>query len=794
MKKERKKCLRQNGVIINDNLNEFTPKRSTRMDQTTLSILDYYTLLHYLSENCGLEYSKQKALNLVPANCSSEVEYQLHLTGEWIKINEKYDFSFSGICNFQEIYQKAIKQGQGFSLDDIYKIGQMIQQSDQIIDCSKNWEKQYPLSADIINQMPNLKLIEKKIFNVIDENRQIKDQATPHLKKIRRQIAHHRQYLLKHAQNLTEKYNQFIQEDFTTQRNNRFVIAVKTENQNKIKGIVHDVSETGATVFMEPLELLSDNNTMQKLIKDEQWEINKIVTELTTMIQQHSPDLENIFENLIHLDIIRAKAKLSKQIQGELPSPGPLDLHQARHPLLLLMKGFENTVPLDIKFPPGNQGILISGPNAGGKTIALKTVGLLILAAYSGIHIPIGLSSTLPYDFTVICEGGDQQSIELDVSTFTGRVKRWNKILKSASTGCLVLIDEIGSATDPDKGSALAAALIDKLIEQGALLIATTNNIKLKKEIESAEKAINASMDMDQNLFQPTFHLTMGLPGSSYTFEIAEKFGMDKSIINRARSRISQDDQSYEHLVDQTKLTLGHLQQQQQKLEEQLQQQQNINEEYQQKLSRLNQQQTEFEQSIKIQKKEILTQARKEVEKIIKEIRESQAHPDIIKKAKKILHPPPPPKSAKHSSKTFSPGDQVWVINLNTSGKVLQKKEFQYQVQAGPIKILCPPENLTPHSPNSPQSKTKGIIFTQPREITSTLDLRGKDSATAAEQLIKFLDDAQLAQYPMVTIIHGIGTGVLKQTVTEFLKYRNYRFSTADPSQGGAGATLVFLD
>lgn len=765
------------------------------MDRETYSILDFPLLLKWIGDQATSSITREKILNLKTGKSREEIKKLLLITGEWIDILEKEEISFSDIVDIKNLIKKAFTDAEGLSVSNFYDIANTLYISFELKNRLKNSLSKYPLTAELLYTLPALENLWKKIDTAIDEKRQIKDSATKNLHRIRKQIINQKQHLSNLSKKQTDKYERFLQEKFTIQRNGRYVIAVKSEKQKRISGIIHDVSESGSTVFLEPIELVPENNKLQKLLKDEHWEIKKILRELSESVFENKDYLISTFTTLVDFDVISAKARLSKKIGGILPDEGKIDLNNARHPLLLLLKGKENTYPLDLKFPDNINAILISGPNAGGKTIALKTVGTILLLAYIGVHIPVGAKTNIPYDYKIFTEGGDHQSIEDNISTFSGRVGRWKKLLEIADDKTLILIDEIGSSTDPEKGSALAISYINDMIRKGTKIIATTNIMRLKMEVEKSDVVINSSMDMNTDNYEPTYHLTMGIPGSSFTFEIAEKFGLPKHIIEESKKLISSSELNYEQVITRTKELLIDIETEKILLEEKIKEHEEITKNVISEKNIFEQERKYFFKDIKIKQKELLHNMRKKAENLIKEIKETQAGKESIKKTRDFLLPKPKNRKLVVNNKmVFKTGDLIWLKNMNTKGKITNIHNNEISVNTGTLQIICNRNNIEPLQEKDEINIEESVIFTRNREISSKIDLRGFDSNSAIEELVKFLDDVELTGYPFVTVIHGIGTGKLKTVIEKYLLKNKYIFRSGQPPEGGSGVTIINLN
>lgn len=764
------------------------------MDKESCRILDYFSILEKISNECSSPFSAEKLKKTMPVADKVIVRDLLCLTAEWRNISSDLNLTFDRLAPVDSIFDSAFEKARGISPLELYSLGQLTVMASETKKALAQHESKYPLTSQMISQMDCQSDLGKNINKAVDKDGSIKDTASHELARIRKQIASQSKLLSKRAKDVCEKYKDSLQENFITQRSERYVLAVKTEKQKSLGGLVHDVSESGATVFMEPFELVEENNRLQTLIRDEQWEIKRIIRALTEEVLEARDDLINIFDISCRLDSALAKARFSDKLEGVQPAEGPFKLAGARHPLLCILKGREAAVPLDMELPSGKKAVLISGPNAGGKTIALKTVGITVLLSYIGIHPPVSEETSIPFDLEVVCDGGDRQSIEEDISTFTARLKRWNMIWGVSNGKTLVLIDEIGSSTDPGKGAALAAAFIEALVGNGSTVVATTNIVQLKAAVEDMEKIVNASMDIDTPSFEPTYNLTMGLPGSSYTFEIARKYGFPEEITERALSLMPQEQLSYEITVEQLKKTLEKSLRNEEETEMELKAQKEKSEQLKMLEELLEREKDEFKRKAETEKAEIISQTRKKAEEIIKLLRETNASKTSIEEYRKaFVEKGSKKEKEKKNERDFAPGDKVFIRSLKSGGEIIKKEKDRYVVKTNKVKIVCQPDDLTYSEPEGELKSKERIVLARDREFKMSTDLRGLDSDTALEQLEIFIDDAVFAGHPFVTVIHGVGTGKLKKRIKEYLNANKISHRAGQPNEGGDGVTVLFF-
>lgn len=651
----------------------------------------------------------------------------------------------------------------------------------------------------------------KAVYAVVNDNAQVKDHASPELSSIRRRLREERMRLRKVADQI---FKNAVEEKWVpegagpTIRDGRVVIPLHAEHKRRLKGFIHDESATGQTVFIEPAAMLEINNEIRDLEHAEAREVIRILRDLTSAFRTHLPELEAAFNFLSHLDFIRAKAKFALEIDAHLPvlvsKPG-LKWHKARHPLLFLsLKGKRDVVPLDIQLSEEKRMLLISGPNAGGKSVSLKTVGLLQYMVQCGMLIPAMESSQFGLFEHLFLDIGDQQSIENDLSTYSSHLKNMNVFIREANSSSLVLIDELGSGTDPDFGGAIAQTILEELLKRNAWCIATTHYYNLKIFAGQTAGVENAAMRFDETQMAPLYQLETGKPGSSFALEIARKIGLPAHLVERAETLVGKELSDLEDIVrtlDQEKNELimrtTSLEEKERKLSAELSKYEHLSSE------------------LEAKKKAILTKAKeeaasllrntnKEIEKTIRHIRENRAEKKETRKVRKNLEglneilqqedvqaPLPGP---------ILSGDRVRLIGQDSVGTVLGIQGKQAQVQFGEINSLIKLDKLEKVSGTAAREEKRAVstrlnLHEKRAVFNDTLDVRGKRAEEVIPLLQQFLDTAILLGQGELRIVHGKGEGILRKVVREELRHFGQVASVQDEhaDRGGDGVTLVVL-
>lgn len=667
--------------------------------------------------------------------------------------------------------------------------------------------------APALTQYQNLlmtdKIFEHHIEKVVDETGEIKEKASQILADIRKQIREKQSSLIKSINKIMKSLDEegIVREDYLTLRDGRMVIPVKVEHKRHLRGFIHSESASGQTVYIEPEQTLELNNEIITLGFAEKRETERLLKELTQLIGKESEKLKESLKTIAYLDSLFARAKYSIEVIGSFPTVNnnkSFFLNDARHPVLLKKLGREKCIPLNLKLDD-QRIIVITGPNAGGKTVVLKTIGLLALLVQSGIHIPANPDSNFHLFKNILIDIGDEQSIEDDLSTFSSHLNNLKYILINSDSDSLVLLDEIGTGTDPTEGSALAAAVLLKLRENGSLVFASTHHGSLKIIANNEYKFVNAAMEFDHQLLKPTYKFKLGIPGSSYAFEIARRSGLDENLLKTASGLMEGEKYKLENFLVEIEAKSNKLEAKLKEMEKENTRLSGLSALYKNSIERLEKEKKDILRKAKSEADEFLKDINKKVENVIKQIRESDAKKDVIKEAKKIIS-----EIKEEAEKLYSPnveaeagfgefniGSYVLIKNTATSGRIIQidKEKNKAVIESGSIKMLVDLGDLVIN--NSVQlNKPEPHYHSMRSDATHyRLDIRGKKSDEAEFEIIKFIDNSYMSGLDRIEILHGKGTGALKKTVKNILdkheKVKNYYFAPIE--FGGEGITIIEL-
>ncbi|WBW50397.1 endonuclease MutS2 [Peptoniphilus equinus] len=652
--------------------------------------------------------------------------------------------------------------------------------------------------------------LEETIENAIVSEDEISDNASRTLRDLRRAMAKKKDDIRMKLSAFTSSGSDYLQDAIVTIRDGRYVVPVKNEHKNKVKGIVHDMSSSGQTVYIEPMSVVTINNELRELEVKEREEIERILQEISADVERMRHDILFNQELLRELDFIFAKGKLSLDMDGRAPkvnSKGYLKFIGARHPLLDPKK----VVPIDVELGGDFTSLIITGPNTGGKTVSIKTVGLLTLMAQYGLHIPVDAGSEVAVFDRIFADIGDEQSIEQSLSTFSSHMINIVDILKHITPKSLVIFDELGAGTDPTEGAALARSIMDFILQRKIRAIATTHYTQLKLYALTTSGVQNASMEFDVNTLSPTYHLLIGVAGKSNAFAISEKLGLPEIIIERAKTLLSGESIEFEDVmasIESDRIEIRHLK------EALMDEQKDLRAQN----AALKQQVEKMER----QRDSVMEQAREQAQRLVRDTKENMALVmDELSELRESLTSAQARKlqeaqdlfrdTADKSWKTkgfkleeadtkidnLKVGETVRAVSLNTEGTVLELPDNKNQVlvQMGVMKMKLPLDTLERIGPTAFRSKTgtRKIKETKTKNFKTEIDLRGNNFEDAKERIDKYMDDALLAGMTEVRIITGKGTGVLRQKVREYLRVHPHvkHYEDAPQNQGGFGATVV---
>ncbi len=654
---------------------------------------------------------------------------------------------------------------------------------------------EYKAFSNLILNMENYPVISKKIEEIFDSQFEIKNNASPALKFIRKQIKQKEAILQKRLESFMKKHKDDLQEEIITVREGRYVIPVKREFRSKAGGVVHGISNTGNTLFVEPPFAVDINNDVRTLKLEEKQEIYKILLNLTHFILKFKDAIVRnmlITKELIEYISIARYARDYKCTVPEFSSEDEIRIINGRHPVLL--SGNKKIVPITIDIPKGINTVVISGPNAGGKTATLKLIGIFSLMFQSGIPIPSDNGTMLPVFDNVFADIGDDQSVAESVSTFTAHMMHLKEILKMTSEHSLVLLDELGSSTAPREGAALAIAILKKLKERSAKTFVTTHFDEIKQFASKSEDSLNLAMGFDIKEGIPTYHIFEGVPGSSYAFSIAKMVGFDEDVIDEAEKQVGKESVSKESDFVGFQEKLKELERKEQLLNEKLTYYDKMTEKYESKLKGAKKDAKEIVERAKVEKEKLLNATRKEIEKLVKEIRESNASKESIKKARKQLTP----KKEKQKSERqieVNPGDYVRLKNMSGVGCIKNVSKGKVIVDMDGTSYTVPKDSVV-EVLSDYKKPVKGVTvkLKERREMNFDLDIRGKRVGEGINIVDRYIDDAMITGVEKFRIIHGKGTGALKNAIYKLLK-NDKRVSSfyADEGPGGDGCTIVEL-
>ena len=748
---------------------------------------------------------------MLPSSNYKIIEESLNETAEALLITTVSDnIPLGGIRDLKIILKKA-NIGAILEANEFLNIAGTLSAAKKI----KKFFKELDLEATLLKtwaaKIEVLTQLEQQIENSIDEHGNLLDSASVELGKLRREI---RTSQLKIKEKLdailrSSEYQKYFQDSLVTLRGDRYVIPIKQEYRQFFPGIVHDQSSSGATLFIEPMSIIDLNNTVKELMANEKHEIERILKALAVQVLKYEQQIRLDMEILGHFDFVFAKAKFALEFQASRPeinNAGLVELKQARHPLIPP----EKVVPIDILLGKDFSTLLITGPNTGGKTVTLKTLGLFVLMAQAGLFIPAQAGSKLPVYNNVFADIGDEQSIEQSLSTFSSHMTKLIRILDVIKTGDLFLVDEIGSGTDPQEGAALAMAILDVVQEAGIATVATTHYSELKSYAYNRCGVENASVEFDINSLRPTYKLLIGIPGSSNAFSISTKLGLSTKIIDKANEFLSKEHLQFEYVLaemEKQKLMYAELNEDLAKreaeivvLEQRLKnEKENIND-------RKNRIITKAEE----EKANIIRKTKREVEQIISELKEQfddhgmkerqraiEAARKELKEKTKIITPEEYKSMPALEIDKVKIGDSVFVTTLNAKATVREIKGKSILVELGLMKTMVSSDvcRKTSTDNKSVITKPKKISLNKIQEVQPSIDIRGVNVQEGEDILNKYLDDVILCGLTRILVIHGKGTGALKKGIRNFLQNHSCveKIEIAELNEGGDGATVVFM-
>ena len=772
-------------------------------------VLEFYKIINELIDLSRLEKTKEKFLDIDIIKEKSILDRELMLMKEMIDFY-KYDdgLELAGLADITKMMNSIDIIGSYLSVEDLATLKKNLTIFRISKSRAKNVRDKYKTIWNLFSNVEEVREIENFISEAINDEGILKDDASIGLRDVRRQ----KQNI---NANIKEKFDELIsnkntqnaiQERIVTQRNDRYVIAVKTDFKGLVKGIEHDRSATGSTVYIEPLNVVSLNNKLREYEAREREEIRKILLRITEIVKTKKEEILEIKEILERLDFIDAKTTYSvnkKCIVPKIINKEYLKLVEARHPLI-----DENTV-VPINFELGNPEniMLITGPNTGGKTVTLKVAGLLTIMALSGIPIPANEKTEVGYFHNVLADIGDEQSLEQNLSSFSGHVSKIKDIIEHASSKSLVLMDELGSGTDPMEGAAFAMAIIDYLNKKHVTSIITTHYSEVKAYAFNTTGIKSASMEFNVETLSPTYKLLEGIPGESNALIIARKYGISEEIIENAKSYISEDNQRVEEMLKSIKEKNDKLEMMHAQLEAtraELDKQKNI---YEQKMVKLENEKNEIIKRAYEEADNYLKNMQAKAKNLIDKINSEESKKEDAKNAQRSLNMlresfiTDKKKNVKEKkiitqNVDFAVGEEVLVKTMNQNGKILKiMPDNRIQVQTGILKLVVSTDDIVKIQKKKTNKFKNFASLKRTSQVRGEIDLRGMNADEAIAELETYMDRAMLTGYHEIYIIHGKGTMVLRKKIHEYLRTSKYvaEFKDANQNEGGVGCTVVTL-
>ena len=787
------------------------------IEQETLELLEWPRLCEQLATFAATKLGAIASLRLKLPDTQAESVYLLTQTQEFYQIESGLDnrFSFGGIVDIGSSLERAglggILTGEELlaiatTLGGMRRLRRLIEETEGI-----------PTLKELVSQVRTYPEIEQEIYHCIEEDGTVADRASPTLRDIRAQMKILRERIYRRLQEILQKHGASVQESVITQRGDRFVIPVKAGQKEQIPGVIHDTSSTGVTLYIEPYSIQEHGNKLRQQRRQEQIEEEKILRELTQKIAARQDDLEYLLAIATALDLARARARYSIWLDAYPPQFIPLHekqtitLRNLRHPLLIWQHRHENgadVVPITVEIEPKIRVIAITGPNTGGKTVTLKTLGLAALMAKAGLFVVAREPVEIPWFEQVLADIGDEQSLEQSLSTFSGHIHRIIRIIKANSPNSLVLLDEVGAGTDPAEGSALATALLKYFAEHAGLTMATTHYGELKTLKYQDERFENASVEFNDETLSPTYRLLWGIPGRSNALSIAQRLGLDSAIITAAKELVGGFSEDINRVIGELERERREQEQKAKEAQKLLDATEKFYKEVSQKALSLQEREKTLKRYQEEEVQKALTQAKSEIAQVIRELQQGDKTAQKAQKATALLDGITErelPKVEKPSS-SYLPqvGEKISIPRLGQTAEVLSLSATDAVVRFGLMKMTVELQEIESLDGKKVEIITKPSPPPQPPSVAkspppliqtsqNTVDIRGSRVAESEADLEKAI--ALATNYGLLWIIHGKGTGKLRQGVHEFLERHPQvsRYELAPQKEGGTGVTIAYL-
>lgn len=790
------------------------------MDSKTLKTLEFDKILLRLAELARNDGAKEKALALVPSSKYNAVVQTLDETDAAVTLLLKYGTPEQVSFASPEESLKRLAVGGGLSMAELLNIARILKGARLM---KRYTAEQTGVLYGYIEELCSEKRLEERITSSIISESEMADGAGAELAAVRRKMRNASAKIRETLDSMihSQYYRKFLQDPIVTVRNNRYVVPVKAEYRTEVRGIAHDMSSSGSTVFIEPETVVNANNELHELGVREKAEIEKILLEISAEAAEVTEEIRTDYDTLIHLDFVIAKGKLALDMKASVPQINrepKIEIKRGRHPLIDKTK----VVPVDIELGGDFDTLVITGPNTGGKTVVLKTLGLFCLMAQAGLHIPAADGSSLPVCPNVFADIGDEQSIEQSLSTFSSHMKNIVEISDKVTSGCLVLFDELGAGTDPTEGAALATAIIEDFRSVGTMIAATTHYSELKTYALTTDGVENASCEFDVRTLSPTYRLLIGVPGKSNAFAISERLGLSTRIIEKSQQLLSEDSVRFEEVLSGLEENRLSAERNSEETERLRQEAERLRRELAEERNKIERQKDKIYDKAREKAEKIIVRAQSEIERQMEEIEKARKEKDEREALRKMqemrrelglkLKNNKSPKEKNRPKpaggvnlNTLKPGADVIICDIGDRGSILSinKKDNTAVVQVGIMKITAHADNLAAAQEEAPAKRkrsastsTAGMGGGLRREAAkSEIDLRGMSLEEAENATDKFLDEAVMSGLSTVSIIHGKGTGTLRSGIQIMLRrhphVKSYRLGKY--GEGEDGVTIAEL-
>ncbi len=795
----------------------------TAMDQKTLTTLEYHRVLQALADLCHFNPAKEQALELTPLNDLDQVRLLQRETAEALDLLTLHPGTTVGGARDLRGITADARRGKVLEATRLLELKDTLVAARNLTRRLSKLEKDYPALTNLIGSLPDSLGLINEISKIVSDQGEILDSASQKLSNIRKDLVIRRERLKTRMERMlrTPEIAKNLQEGIITQRSGRYVLPLKAEARSSLPGIVHDQSASGATIYVEPQSMVEANNLYRQLELDERDEIHRILIKLTAEVAGYADELDELVETLTLIDLAFARGRYALAINAVEPQLHPfpkmmsdrhpgviLKLYSARHPLL----DQDEVVPVDVALDQETYALIITGPNTGGKTVTLKTVGLLALMAQTGLHIPAAGRSEISLFSNIYADIGDEQSIEQSLSTFSGHITNIISILKNMDRRSLVILDELGAGTDPQEGAALARSLMTYLLERGITTLVTTHHPDLKAFAHATPGVVNASVEFDLESLRPTYHLTIGLPGRSNALAIASKLGLPDNIIQAARGTLDPADLRADDLLDEIHRQRKMADEARAAAESARVDAEKLRRQLADRMDEIENERIELLEETRREARQRLDQLRAELEEVRLELEQGAAPAQELDQLEEqasdlkeeLSEPIPQKRKDRPLPELHGPlqdGDYVYLRSLGKNARVLAVDGDDVELMVGNIRVRARKSDLE-HASDPEVDRVEVAEQTlvrtpePPQSPGLELDLRGQQVDEALENLGYFLDRAFLARLPWARIIHGMGTGRLRSAVRKALRSHPQvnSFEPGKEGEGGDGVTIVSFE